>query len=113
MGWESGPGSGAANNPFQAPSQGSVPRQGILVSDTLLDGNVDGDRLKLAGTGDWVAHNARRLESEVDSASRRYRLVKRVDIDMGGVERLDTFGAWLLERLQRAYAARGSPRAGR
>lgn len=108
MGWESGPGSGAANNPFQAPSQGSVPRQGILVSDTLLDGNVDGDRLKLAGTGDWVAHNARRLESQVDSASRRYRLVKRVDIDMGGVERLDTFGAWLLERLQRAYAARGA-----
>jgi phospholipid/cholesterol/gamma-HCH transport system permease protein len=30
-----------------------------------------------------------------------------VNIDMAGVQRLDTFGAWLLERLVRAFTARG------
>jgi phospholipid/cholesterol/gamma-HCH transport system permease protein len=78
------------------------------VSDTLLDGTVQGDRLKLAGAGAWVSQNARRLEAQVDRAARRYRKVRHVDIDMGGVERLDTFGAWLLERLLRAFGARGA-----
>ena len=39
--------------------------------------------------------------------SKRGDGVKRVDIDMGRVERLDTFGAWLLERLVRNFSARG------
>ena len=32
---------------------------------------------------------------------------KRVEIDMGGVAQLDTFGAWLLERLTRNFSSRG------
>jgi phospholipid/cholesterol/gamma-HCH transport system permease protein len=78
------------------------------VSDILLEGESDGARLRLAGSGAWIAQNARRLESEIDGAARRYSAAKHVDIDMGGVERLDTFGAWLLERLRRAFATRGA-----
>jgi len=77
------------------------------VSDTLLEGTTEGERLKLAGAGAWIAENAHRLESQIDSETRRRRKLKRVDIDMAGVERLDTFGAWLLERLVRAFTARG------
>ncbi len=75
--------------------------------ETLLEGMADGDRLRLAGNGAWTAGNARRLEGEINGAMRRYAAVKHVSIDMGGVERLDTFGAWLLERLVRAFSGRG------
>jgi phospholipid/cholesterol/gamma-HCH transport system permease protein len=77
------------------------------VSDTLLADSTEGGRLKLVGRGDWVATNARRLESQIDGATRRHKGAGSVDIDMGSVERLDTFGAWLLERLVRAFKARG------
>ncbi len=77
------------------------------VSDTLLEAKTEGDRLKLAAGGDWIAANARRLESEVDAEIKRNGTAQRVDIDMGRVKRLDTFGAWLLERLVRAFSTRG------
>jgi phospholipid/cholesterol/gamma-HCH transport system permease protein len=75
--------------------------------ETLLEGKADGDQLRLAGTGAWISQNARRLESQVESTARRHPAVKRVAIDMGKVERLDTFGAWLLERLVRTFSTRG------
>ena len=78
------------------------------MNDTLLDATVEGDRLRLAGNGAWISQNAGRLESQVDRVTRRYKAVKHVEIDMGQVERLDTFGAWLLERLLRAFTARGA-----
>ncbi len=77
------------------------------MSDTLLEGTTEGERLRLAGAGAWIAENAHRLESLIDSETKRRRRLKRVDIDMSGVERLDTFGAWLLERLVRSFSARG------
>lgn len=78
------------------------------MSDTLLNGTVDGDRLKLAGAGAWISQNAHALEAQIDGATQRYRTAKQVDIDMGAVERLDTFGAWLLERLTRDFSAHGA-----
>ena len=47
------------------------------------------------------------LEAQIDGETARRGTIKRVDIDMGRVERLDTFGAWLLERLMRSFSARG------
>jgi phospholipid/cholesterol/gamma-HCH transport system permease protein len=78
------------------------------VSDTLLEGKAEGERLALAASGAWVAQNAGQLEHDIDGAARRNGGVKRVRIDMAGVERLDTFGAWLLERLVRSFSARGA-----
>jgi len=75
---------------------------------SLLEGTADGDQLRLAGTGAWTSANARQLEGLIDSAVRRYAAAKAVAIDMAHVDRLDTFGAWLLERLVRAFSARGA-----
>jgi phospholipid/cholesterol/gamma-HCH transport system permease protein len=61
----------------------------------------------LAGTGAWIAENAHSLEAQVNAASGGEGAIKRVVIDMARVDRLDTFGAWLLERLARSFAARG------
>ena len=77
------------------------------MSELLLEGAAQGEWLLLAGSGAWVAENAHRLEIEIDAATRRSGAVKRVDIDMGAVDHLDTFGAWLLERLMRDFSARG------
>jgi phospholipid/cholesterol/gamma-HCH transport system permease protein len=75
---------------------------------TLLTGSVDGERAALAATGAWTAERAAELERVVDDAAERYRGVRSVDIDLRKLERLDTFGAWLIERLKRALAARGA-----
>jgi len=77
------------------------------MSDVLLQGTAEGERLKLAGAGAWVAENARNLEAQINAATRSGAAAKQVVIDMGRVDRLDTFGAWLLERLTRNFAARG------
>jgi phospholipid/cholesterol/gamma-HCH transport system permease protein len=82
--------------------------RGLLVmSDRLLEGTAQGGELRLAAAGAWTAQNARALEALIDGEAGRRDELRRVLIDMGQVERLDTFGAWLLERLVRAFAARG------
>jgi phospholipid/cholesterol/gamma-HCH transport system permease protein len=73
----------------------------------LLD-QIEGEQLKLAGVGAWTAQNARELELRIDEVTRRYATIKRVAIDMGKVDQLDTFGAWLLERLVRTFSAHGA-----
>jgi phospholipid/cholesterol/gamma-HCH transport system permease protein len=72
----------------------------------LLESSSEGDRLRIAAAGEWTAAQARELEGLIDAQARK-RGVRAVSIDMAGVERLDTFGAWLLERMLRAFKARG------
>jgi phospholipid/cholesterol/gamma-HCH transport system permease protein len=72
-----------------------------------LVGTVEGERLAIAATGAWTSDRAAELEKLVDSTARTHRAARRVDIDMAKVERLDTFGAWLIERLARAFTSRG------
>ena len=77
------------------------------MSEMLLQGTAQGDELRLSGGGAWTAQNARALEALIDGETARREPLKAVAIDMGAVERLDTFGAWLLERLVRGFTARG------
>jgi phospholipid/cholesterol/gamma-HCH transport system permease protein len=77
------------------------------MSDLLLEATVQGERLRLAGAGAWTAENAHNLEALIEAATRRGGTISQVVIDMGRVDRLDTFGAWLLERLTRSFSARG------
>ena len=77
----------------------------------LLEAKTEGDRLRIAAGGDWIAENAPALEAQVDGEIKRASAAgqgsSNVEIDMGGVKRLDTFGAWLLERLVRAFSMHG------
>ena len=77
------------------------------MSDILLEATAQGEQLRLAGAGAWTAENAHNLEALIDSEIRRGGTISQVVIDMGRVDRLDTFGAWLLERLTRSFTARG------
>ena len=78
-----------------------------LIDEPLLRSATLGDRLQLAAGGSWTAPNAADLEPLIDDAVARGRQLGRVELNMAGVENLDTFGAWLLERLLRDCAEAG------
>jgi phospholipid/cholesterol/gamma-HCH transport system permease protein len=74
----------------------------------LLTGHVSGERLDLAAAGEWTADHADALERRVMQVTPAGRgAVKAMRIDMKGVAKIDTYGAWLLERLRRVAAERG------
>ena len=73
-----------------------------------LTATADGERLALAATGAWTVEQAAELERLIDEITQRYADARSVDIDLAKLERLDSFGAWLIERLKRAFAVRGS-----
>ncbi len=75
---------------------------------SALTATSDGERLALAVTGAWTAERATELEQTIDETAKRYRGARNVDIDLAQLEQLDTFGAWLIERLKRAFTVRGS-----
>ncbi|MEZ5817100.1 MAG: ABC transporter permease [Hyphomicrobiaceae bacterium] len=65
------------------------------------------DRIELVAAGAWTAAQANALDAEVAGA---LRLVKRgsgVTLDVTDVSQLDTYGAWLLERLGRETRSHG------
>jgi phospholipid/cholesterol/gamma-HCH transport system permease protein len=78
------------------------------VSSASLTATEEGTRLALAATGAWTAERAAELEKVVEDTARRHEGARNVDINIAKLERLDTFGAWLVERLKRAFIARGS-----
>ena len=71
---------------------------------SLLDVKVVGRSLVLAAAGGWVAPRAGELEALVDGVYRKPHPVDRVEINLEHLDRLDTVGAWLIERLRRAAA---------
>jgi len=77
------------------------------MAESLLTSQLKGERLELAASGSWTASHARELETLVDSVAGEASKAKNVSIDMTGVREFDTFGAWLLERLTRAWTSAG------
>src|SRR5579864_6480245 len=66
----------------------------------------EGDALVLHARGDWLVATA----ADIDRALRRLEQVgtgERLRLDLGGIERLDTVGAWLVQRTARALTSRG------
>jgi phospholipid/cholesterol/gamma-HCH transport system permease protein len=95
------------------PTQEGAPRVGATAERPTakaawLTATADGQRLTLAATSTWTVEHAAELEQAIDEAARRYAGVRNVDIDLAKLERLDSFGAWLIERLKRAFTTRGS-----
>jgi phospholipid/cholesterol/gamma-HCH transport system permease protein len=78
----------------------------VTAQPTLIERQA-GERLELAAAGSWTVEHAHALEPLVQAASGRTQKASRVAIDLARVERLDTFGAWLIERLVRAWQGAG------
>src|SRR5271163_4897571 len=75
------------------------------VAATLVESEESG-ALVFAAAGKWLVATAADLD-------RRLRAIqmpngKRVTLDLAGIDRLDTAGAWLLLRTEHDLAARGN-----
>jgi len=76
-------------------------------SQPILTSTLKGERLELAAAGAWTGDHANALELLVDDAVGGLGAARLLAIDLAGICALDTFGAWLLERLVREGNARG------
>src|SRR5246500_863532 len=72
-----------------------------------LERIAQGSGLALCAAGSWTAPFASRLEDMVADAEKLAGSRPNIFIDVSQVSRLDTFGAWLIERLRRSLAQGG------
>src|SRR5881392_1007544 len=68
---------------------------------------VQGNGLALCATGSWTARFAPALEQMVADAEKLTGTRPNIFIDVSQVSKLDTFGAWLIERLRRSLSQGG------
>jgi phospholipid/cholesterol/gamma-HCH transport system permease protein len=62
----------------------------------------------LALDGSWIARRARLAEAAVSAALQELGATARVTLDLEGVDRIDTAGAWLVERTRRGLVDAGA-----
>ncbi|WP_448044685.1 MlaE family ABC transporter permease [Bradyrhizobium liaoningense] len=73
-----------------------------MSSDPKLERIAKGNALALCATGTWTASFAPVLERMVADAEKLAGGPQNIFIDVSEVAKLDTFGAWLIERLRRS-----------
>jgi phospholipid/cholesterol/gamma-HCH transport system permease protein len=74
----------------------------VAAEASLLNVRVVGRSLVLTAAGGWVAQRAGELEALVEGVFRQRPAVDRVEINLEHLDRLDTVGAWLIERMRRS-----------
>lgn len=79
-----------------------------MSEQSLLEGRADGDRLTLAGRGVWTAVEAAELERLIEAQLAAPASPRQVVIDMSRIQKFDTYGAWMLERIIRLFKERGT-----
>ena len=70
--------------------------------DPTLERIAQGNGLALCAAGSWTARFAPVLERLVSEAEELGGTRPNIFIDVSQVSKLDTFGAWLIERLRRS-----------
>jgi phospholipid/cholesterol/gamma-HCH transport system permease protein len=61
----------------------------------------------VSASGSWTAAHAASLERKIEAIKAQASGSGSLEIDVGGIRELDTFGAWLLERLVRDLIGKG------
>ncbi len=75
--------------------------------DPTLERIARGNGLALCAAGPWIARFATTLEVMVADAEKLAGSRPNIFIDVSQISRLDTFGAWLIERLRRSLTQGG------
>jgi len=79
-----------------------------LTAGTLQHGSSPGDGLDLRAEGHWTAEHARALEPLLaQNMTLGHESGARVVFDATRITKLDTYGAWLIERSLRLWSSRG------
>src|SRR6185436_1267517 len=88
--------------------QGRISASGMGMSgNPTLERIARGNALALCATGSWTARFAPVLERMVADAEKLSGSRPDIFIDASQVSKLDTFGAWLIERLRRSLTQGG------
>ena len=77
------------------------------MSEPLLSSQISDGCIEVAAAGSWTVRNITALEPLIEAVVSQSGLVLSLAIDARGVRELDTFGAWLLEKIIRNAEARG------
>jgi phospholipid/cholesterol/gamma-HCH transport system permease protein len=77
-----------------------------MAAGTLL-AQANRDGISLLASGTWTAEYARTLEPLVDAVTNAKAPPRTLAIDVAKIDRIDTYGAWLIERTLRAWRSRG------
>src|SRR4030081_2835126 len=80
---------------------------GMVNGDPTLERIAQGSGLALCAAGSWTARFAPVLEQMVAEAEKLTGTRPNISIDVSQVSKLDTFGAWLIERLRRSLTQGG------
>ena len=78
-----------------------------MSGDPTLERIAQGNGLALCAAGSWTARFAPVLERMVTDAEKLRGSRPNIFIDVSQVSKLDTFGAWLIERLRRSLTDGG------
>ena len=80
----------------------------MSTAPTLTFGHLeDGGLPSLRAAGTWTALTAKQIEVLADRAFEQVGQSKKVSLDIGSIDELDTFGAWIIERVARNFAQHG------
>jgi phospholipid/cholesterol/gamma-HCH transport system permease protein len=77
-----------------------------MSAEATLTQSEEAGSLILAPTGRWLVGTAAELDQQLRAL--KIPTDRRVTLDLAGIDRLDTAGAWLLLRTERDFAARGN-----
>lgn len=77
-----------------------------MTAGILVSGQVRGDWVELSAAGSWTAEYAGAIEPQVEAATRGIT-ARGIAINVNRIEYLDTYGAWLIERVMRQWTDEG------
>ena len=80
----------------------------VLNDEPTFDIAEKGERLRLVAGGAWTTDHADRLEQLVAAAGTDVPGTRNAIVDVAGIDRIDTFGAWLIERTVRRFQEAGA-----
>ena len=88
---------------------GDCLQEEIVTATPLLRSEIAAGEIRLLAAGAWTATNAAELEALLQKFTTEPATARPGTIDMHRLERFDTYGALLLERLLRVWQAQGRP----
>jgi len=84
-----------------------VAREDAGHRDPTAEFERNGDELRAWLAGRWTVEHANAVESEAARLAEAAHESARVFIDLSDIERLDTLGAWVLDRTRHQFGAEG------
>jgi phospholipid/cholesterol/gamma-HCH transport system permease protein len=78
-----------------------------LPNDPKISSQRSGDAVRLSLAGRWTVDASAAIEAASDALLTEGKDARRVIFDLGGVARLDTAGAWLIDRARQTLDAKG------